>query len=48
MPPSSLAYFHFKDISKMKPTNLLNKIIAHQLSMEIKRDPSTSNQEASA
>lgn len=36
-----------KDIGKMKPIQLLNKIMAHELSMKITKDSSSSNQDAS-
>jgi hypothetical protein len=41
-----VTYFHlFEDLSKMKPTQVLSKIIAHELSMKIGKGPSPSSQD---
>ncbi|CAN6325463.1 unnamed protein product [Urochloa humidicola] len=33
---------HFKNLNEMKPTKVLNKIIAHEMTMKITKDPSPS------
>jgi hypothetical protein len=36
-----VTYFHlFENLRKMKPTQVLSKIIAHELSMKIDKEPS--------
>jgi hypothetical protein len=41
-----VAYFHlFEDLSKMKPSQVLSKVIAHELSMKIGKEPSPSIQD---
>jgi hypothetical protein len=45
-PRAIVSYFHlFEDLSKMKPTQVLSKIIAHDLSMKIGKEPSPSSQD---
>jgi hypothetical protein len=41
-----VTYFHlFEKLRKMKPTQVLSKIIAHDLSMKIDKEPSPSSQD---
>jgi hypothetical protein len=41
-----VTYFHlFENLRKMKPTQVLSKIIAHELSMKIDKGPSPSSED---